>query len=213
LTEAQDQVAGYVSAIDQLASEGIIDPKRVGIIGFSRTCWYVETALIEHPKRFAAASISDGIDQSYMQSMVFDPDTPSDSQRIYHARPFGDGLKQWIDLAPGFHLDKVQTPLLITAIKPTAVLEEWEIYSSLYQQKKPVDLIYIPNGQHVLQKPLDRFASQQANVDWFRFWLEGEENTSPDEGSQFRRWRKLRAMHENEKGVDRANSNRNPSLP
>ena len=202
LSEAHDQAVGYESAIDKLVSEGLVDPKRVGIIGFSRTCWYVETALIEDPHRFAAASINDGIDQSYVQSMLFDPDTPSETQRIYQSKPFGNGLQQWVKLAPGFHLDKVKAPLLITAIKPVTVLQEWEIYSSLYQQKKPVDFLYIPNGQHVLQKPLDRMASQQENVDWFRFWLKSKEELAHDEPDEFMRWRKLRAMLHDEPSLD-----------
>jgi DNA-directed RNA polymerase specialized sigma24 family protein len=46
------------------------------------------------------------------------------------------------------------------AISSSAILEEWEIYASLRLQEKPVDLIYLPDGQHILQKPNERFASQ-----------------------------------------------------
>jgi len=55
LDEASGNILGYESAIEQLASDGLIDPRRVGIIGFSRTCYYVESALIKDPQRFAAA--------------------------------------------------------------------------------------------------------------------------------------------------------------
>ena len=34
-------VSGYESAANQLVSEGLVDPRRIGIIGFSRTCFYV----------------------------------------------------------------------------------------------------------------------------------------------------------------------------
>jgi dipeptidyl aminopeptidase/acylaminoacyl peptidase len=194
LREVQDNILGYKSAIEHLALDGLIDPNRVGIVGFSRTSWYVESALIEYPNLFAAASINDGIDQSYMQTMLFDLDRTSEGQEIYNAKPFGDGLQAWVKQAPGFRLDKVRTPTLITAIKPGGILEEWEMYSSLYQQKKPVDLLYIPNGQHILQKPLDRLASQQGNVDWFRFWLQNYERPGPEDTTQYGRWRKLRVM-------------------
>jgi dipeptidyl aminopeptidase/acylaminoacyl peptidase len=196
LREASDNVLGYESAIEQLTSDGLIDPKRVGIIGFSRTSWYVETALVERPELVAAASINDGIDQSYMQAMLFDPGRTSEGQEIYQAKPFGEGLEKWVKLAPGFHLDQVRTPVIITAIKPGSVLQEWELYSSLYQQGKPIDFLYIPNGQHILQKPLDRLASQQGNVDWFRFWLQGYERPNPEDLTQYLRWRKLRATQE-----------------
>jgi hypothetical protein len=179
LSEASVNVLGYESAIDQLTSDGLIDPKRVGIIGFSRTSWYVESALIKDPYRFTAASISDGIDYSYMQELIFGSNQMSEGQTVYGMKPFGGGLKKWLQWAPGFHLDKIQTPLLLTSITPMSVLTEWEIYSSLYQQNKPVELIYIPGGQHILQKPQDRFVSQQGTVDWYQFWLNQSERPNP----------------------------------
>jgi hypothetical protein len=106
--------------------------------------------------------------------------------------PFGDGLQHWLASAVTFKLDRVDTPLRIEAITKLSVLEEWEIYSSLTQQAKPVDLIYIPHGQHILQKPLERYASQQGNVDWFRFWLEDYEDSDPAKSQQYLRWRTLR---------------------
>jgi len=45
------------------------------------------------------------------------------------------------------------------------------LYSSLKQQQKIVDLKYIPDGQHILQQPWHRHASQQETVDWFVRWL------------------------------------------
>jgi hypothetical protein len=72
------------------------------------------------------------------------------------------------------------------------LLAEWETYSSLQAQGKPVTLIYFPDGDHVLQRPLERMASQQGNVDWFRFWLMDEEDSDPAKGVQYQRWRALR---------------------
>jgi dipeptidyl aminopeptidase/acylaminoacyl peptidase len=193
--EANDNVRGYASAIERLSTEGIVDPNRVGIVGFSRTCWYVESALLDLPSAFAAASINDGIDHSYMQTMLFDLDRTSEGEEIYGAKPFGRGLKEWVNQAPTFHLDKVQAPVIITAITPGSVLQEWEIYSSLYRQKKPVDFLYFPKGQHILQRPSNRLASQQGTVDWFLFWLEGrEDRNDPAKQDEYDRWVHLREL-------------------
>ena len=167
--EALDQLDGYKSAIRQLVSDGLIDQTHVGIIGFSRTCWYVETALILEPHLFAAATISDGVDFSYMQYMLFGEGRlqfQQEYERINGGQPFGPNLGRWLEQAPGFHLDQVQTPVRIEAIGPSSLLQEWEIYSALRQQHKPVDLLYLPDGQHILQSPMDRMASQQGDVDW-----------------------------------------------
>jgi len=70
------------------------------------------------------------------------------------AKPFGAGLEKWLSNAATFNLDRIQAPLRIEALGQVSLLGEWEIYSSLYQQGKPVDLVDIPDGQHILQKPL-----------------------------------------------------------
>jgi dipeptidyl aminopeptidase/acylaminoacyl peptidase len=207
--EAEDNVRGFDAAIDSLSAQGLIDPDRVGIIGFSRTCWYVESALVKDPGRFAAASIADGMDHGYMQSMLFDLDRPtSEIQKTYGAQPFGAGLQKWLALSPPFSLDRVQTPVMITAIGPGSVLAEWELYSSLHQQKKAVDLLYIPHGQHILQKPLDRLASQQTTVDWFRYWLQNYKQPHPYNQIQYERWGRLRDLFATTKSRISASSSR-----
>jgi len=42
--------------------------------------------------------------------------------------------------------------------------------------------------------------SQQGNVDWFCFWLKGEEDPAPAKVEQYARWRDLRKLQqENDK--------------
>ncbi|MFC6647119.1 hypothetical protein ACFQBQ_16365 [Granulicella cerasi] len=172
--ELGDQLLGYQSAINHLVQDGIVDRQRVGIIGFSRTAWHVEGALVRDPRLFAAATIADGVDVSYTQYMLFGESNAGlagEFDRINGAAPFGEGLHQWMDTAVGFELSKVKTPLRIETIGKMSLLGEWETYSSLRQQRKPVDLVFIPDGQHILQNPADRMSSQEGNVAWFCFWL------------------------------------------
>jgi hypothetical protein len=197
LDEPRDNNLAYDSAIEALSVDGLVDSTKVGITGFSRTCWYVETALEDKPHQFAAATISDGVDFSYMQYMLYGPGDPliqEDSERIYGGRPTQGGLAKWMKNAISFHLDEVQTPLRIEAISPKSVLTEWEIYASLQIQGKAVELFYLPEGVHILQKPLDRLASEQGNVDWYRFWLQGYERPNPEDPHQYTHWRHLREL-------------------
>ena len=138
-----------------LAAQASAQTHRVGAIGFSRTAWQVEGAIVDDPTMFAAASIADGIDQSYVQYLMWGG--RSDGPSLYGANPFGPGLHAWVKDAPGFHLDRVQAPVLVTALGAGSVLAEWEIYASLRLQKKPVDLLYLPQpdgNRHVIRKPL-----------------------------------------------------------
>jgi hypothetical protein len=68
----------------------------------------------------------------------------------------------------------------------------WEWFSGLSLQKKPVDLIEIPDGVHLLQKPWERRTAMEGIVDWFRFWLQDQEDPDPVNPQQYARWRDLR---------------------
>lgn len=195
--EASDQVEMFDAAIAQLSRDGIIDDRKVGIIGFSRTCGHVEQALISNPDRYAAATIADGMDVGYLQYMLFADGRPAlarEYEKIVGTLPIGDGLKSWIDYSPSFHMDKVKTPLRIEAIDPSSILTMWETYAALRRLHRPVDLIYIAGAQHILQRPQDRVASEQGNVDWFRFWLQGYVDTNPIKSAQYARWMALKKL-------------------
>lgn len=193
--DAQIHLEGYRSAIETLSHIGLIDPDKVGVIGFSWTCWYVMNALVKIPRLFAAATIAEGFDNSYMQYMLFGPGSPVTRKQLEQIRagsPFGLGLETWVREAPGFHLDRIETPLRIEAMKPATILNEWEVYAGLSMQNKPVDLIYFPQGTHIHQRPLERLESQQGTIDWMRFWLQGYEDPAPQKQAQYMMWRKLR---------------------
>lgn len=195
--EAEHQVEVYQSAIEYLNNKGLIDPKRVGIIGFSRTCLHVKYALAQSSLDLAAASVTDGVDAGYFQYLLygnFGPGISDFSERINGGRPFGDTLQAWIKYSPGFHIDHVQTPLLITAENRDILLFEWEWFVSLSRLHKPVDMIYFQDGLHILQRPWDRLISQGTNIDWFAFWLKGEEDPDPTKAQQYARWRDLRDL-------------------
>ena len=190
-------MAVYDGAIDFLDRKGLIDRDRIGIIGFSRTYWYVTYTLIHSKHHFAAAAVADGLDYSYFQYMVLsnsDQTWASSFDRVNGAPPFGKGLLKWLKVSPAFLMDKIETPLRIQTLHPASLLSDWHWFSGLTTLRKPVELIYIPEGTHILEKPWDRMISQQGNVDWFCFWLKGEEDPDPDKTEQYKRWRNLRAL-------------------
>jgi dipeptidyl aminopeptidase/acylaminoacyl peptidase len=194
-------VSGYRAAVKRLVSEGLVDPERIGIIGFSRTCFYVMEALVHGDIRFAAASVTDGVMMTYSQYLAqvgseqeFHPEQDS----IIGAKPFGEGLQEWLRRSPGFNLDKISTPLLITSGED--IWDMWEPYAGLRYLKKPVDFVVLNTGEHVLTNPAIRLASQGGSVDWFSFWLKGQERKAPTPGSgeteqllstQYQRWEEL----------------------
>ena len=191
------EMSAYEGAIDYLDGRGLIDRTRVGIIGFSRTNFHVKYTLTHSSYSFAAASIAAGFDAGYFQYLTFVNAMPEYAESFEVANggpPFGDGLSTWMELSPGFHLEKVHTPVRIQANERESLFSEWEWFSGLSRLGKSVDMIYLPQADHVLVKPWERMASQDGNVDWFRFWLKGEEDPDPAKTEQYARWRALRKM-------------------
>lgn len=196
--EGPFQAEGFRSAIRQLAADGLVDPRRVGVIGFSFTVFHVLYAITHQPGLFAAASITDGNDLSYWLYLTW-TDLPW-GQKFAETMnggvmPFGkEGLLKWAESAPGFNLDRVQTPLLISCLEKGTLVATWDIYGGLRTLKKPVDMVWLrkEDAPHVLVQPRHRYLSQQGAVDWFDFWLNAHEDQDSTKAEQYARWRKLR---------------------
>jgi len=189
-------VSSYEAAVNQLQSEGLVDPDRIGIIGFSRTCFYVVETLTTSSLHLRAASITDGVMETYSQYLLH-PERPlKETNAIIGAPPFGEGLQLWLKRSPSFKLDKITVPLLVVGNGPSSLLNMWEPYAVLYHLRRPVDLMMLNTDEHVLTNPAVRMASQGGTVDWFRFWLKDEEDPDPAKVEQYARWRELRKLQE-----------------
>src|SRR5258708_834870 len=191
-----DGRAAYVSAIEQLDAEGLINPKKVGIIGFSFTGWYVLDSLIHTPKYFAAATLAEFSSASFWQYLTSaDYLSTRGTKELANQvgiEPFGDGLNRWLVASPGFNTDKIAAPHPSESNYPPKLIFYWDIYAALRLQGKPVELVYMRSGDHVLTKPLERLASQDITVDWYDFWLNAHEDPNPAKAGQYARWRQLR---------------------
>jgi dipeptidyl aminopeptidase/acylaminoacyl peptidase len=187
-------VSAYEAAVSQLVAKGLVDPAKIGIIGFSRTCSYVMEALAFGSVHLEAASITDGVLTDYFQYMLNDSDTEADA--MIGARPFGEGLHLWLERSPGFNLDKITAPLLVVGNGPHGLLGMWQPYVGLRYLHQPVDLIMLNTDEHVVTGPSVRLASQGGSVDWFRFWLQDYEDPDPAKVEQYERWHELRKLRQ-----------------
>jgi dipeptidyl aminopeptidase/acylaminoacyl peptidase len=196
-TEGICNVQEYESAVQRLNDGGMIDPSRIGLIGFSRTVYYVMEALTRSRLHFRAASITDGVDMGYADYLYMvgaDPVYVRDQEGIFGGPPIGQDLLGWLRESPEFNLDRVTTPLRIVARRGGGINEMLEPYALLERAQKPVDLIVLNTDQHVITDPAVRFAAQEGNVDWFRFWLQDYEDPDPAKIDQYKRWRGLQKL-------------------
>jgi dipeptidyl aminopeptidase/acylaminoacyl peptidase len=202
---AEQQVDIWDSAVRSLSSQGIVDPDKVGIIGFSATGFYVEYALIHSPVRYAAATATDNAQYSLSEYWLT-PTFADTEESMYGGPPYGKTLKNWQQYSISFNLDKVHTPLLmeemgyavhddILGSMPQNLAVRYELVKGLTRLGKPVELYYYPDEGHAPDNPSARLATLQRNVDWYRFWLQGYEDPDPVKKEQNLRWRRLRDLH------------------
>lgn len=196
-------------AVAKLAEEGLIDPKRVGVVGFSNGAYRVDY-ILTHPGRTrpAAAVSAEGMTASYGYYLTIINTSDEalrhlDVQNDFYSRggSFWQNKRQWVDEAPGFNLDKIRTPLLMTmsgnGIPGFGMNLDLEFVAGLRANGVPYDYLWFPNGTHPLRRPRERLLSQQSTVDWMAFWLKGE---PPSDPIVAHRWDDLRARRDRLEG-------------
>lgn len=186
-------VDGYDAAVKELSGRGLIDPQKVGIEGFSWTCLWVTRAIVFGQTSYRAASITDGIIQSYMTYLVnLDNDGrwPELADGMY-GPPFGVNLQKWTRESPIFNLDRTHAALQVVGLGQQSALAMWEPYAILRRLNRPADFLMLKTSEHLLTNPRARLASQEGVLDWFRFWLQGYVDPDPAKREQYARWEKL----------------------
>jgi hypothetical protein len=206
LSEAAFQMDVWDSAVRALVQQGIVAPNRVGIIGFSRTGWYVEYILAHSAMRYQAATAADNVLYSMGDYWVHQTQRAVlDSELLYGGPPYGPTLNNWREYSISFNLDKIRTPLLMEVFGegieyapgksiPDTLVPAFEIVTALAHFKQPAALYYYQNDVHQPNHPQTRLASLQRNLDWYRFWLQGCERPEPQLVDQYLGWRKLREL-------------------
>ena len=110
-------------------------------------------------------------------------------------------ITAWKAVSPALNARHDLPPLLLQTSDSESVgsAEGW------YRLRKagaPVEWWDYPDETHEKRDVADRWRTQMRNLDWFRFWLQGYENSSPQYPDQNTRWRTLRGQHQwNEKQI------------
>jgi dipeptidyl aminopeptidase/acylaminoacyl peptidase len=206
ISEAVQQMHVWEGAVEMLVKRGMVNPSKVGIIGFSRTGWWVDFNLFRSTVHYAAATATDNVQYS-LSDYWLSPSASDGMEAMYGGPPYGKTLKNWQDYSISFNLDKVRTPLLVELMgygvhddllyaTPTNLATHYEVVKGLSRLGKPVELYYYPDEGHELDHPRARQATLQRNVDWYRFWLQGYERPNPEDPDQYKRWERLRELQD-----------------
>jgi dipeptidyl aminopeptidase/acylaminoacyl peptidase len=202
ISEAVNEMETWEAAVEELDRRRLVDPSKIGIIGFSRTGWQVEFDLVHSKIKFAAATVADNVQYSLGEYWLLNNETTiRDFDAMYGGPPYGRSLEAWKQYSISFNLDKIHTPLLMENMGygalddfqgeiPSNLAPSFEVFVGLSRLDRPVDFYYYPLEEHAPNRPRARLASLMRNLDWYRFWLLGEERL--DAKKQNTLWEQLR---------------------
>ena len=162
-----------MSGVDSLIAKGIVDPNRLGSMGWSEG-GYISAFLTTHTDRFKAISVGAGISDwtTYYVSTDITPFT----RQYLHATPWDDP-KIYAATSPITTIKQAKTPTLIqlgSNDRRVPVPDSFELYRGLQDQNVPSRLILYTGFGHGINKPKSRRALLQANFDWFNFYIWNE---------------------------------------
>ena len=163
-----------MSGVDSLIAKGIVDPNKLGSMGWSEG-GYISAFLTTHTDRFKAISVGAGI-SDWMTYYVNTDITPFTRQYL-HATPWSDP-EVYAKTSPITTIKQAKTPTLIqqgSNDKRVPVPDSYELYRGLQDENVPSRLIFYTGFGHGVNKPKSRRALLQSNLDWFNHYIWGED--------------------------------------
>jgi len=166
------------SGVDHLVREGIADPDRLGVMGWSfgghHTYWG-----ITRTDRFRAASAGAGANE--LVSMYHATDIPEFYHTYLGPRPWED-RELYEERSAYRYVERVTTPLLIQVGENDARVPAQQ--SDMFYEamkaigKAPVEMVVYPGQPHGVREPRLARDLMARNVAWFQRWIPTGERTT-----------------------------------
>ncbi|MCP2519100.1 prolyl oligopeptidase family serine peptidase [Candidatus Aminicenantes bacterium AC-335-A11] len=170
------EIPDILSGIDYLIDKGLVDPDKLGLMGWSNGA-ILSIGLVVETDRFKVACCGAG-DVNWISdygNCRFGPQFDN----LYLGGPFREKLDVYIKKSPIFRLDRVKTPTLILfGDKDTNVPTEqgFEHYRTLQQiGKVPVRFVLFPGEPHGFRRISHQRRKIEEELAWFDKYLFGKE--------------------------------------
>jgi dipeptidyl aminopeptidase/acylaminoacyl peptidase len=166
-------MADVMSGVDALIAQGLADPDRLGVMGWSQG-GYISAFLATNTDRFKAISVGAGI-SDWMTYYVNTDITPFTRQYL-HATPWDDP-EIYARTSPMATIKKAKTPTLIQHgenDRRVPIPNAYQLFRGLRDQGVPATMIVYAGYGHGITKPKSNRAVLQHNLDWFSHYIWGE---------------------------------------
>ena len=155
-----------MQGVDQMVLEGIADPTRLGICGWSYG-GYMSSWAITQTDRFVAASI--GAPVTNLISFIGTADIPSFVPGFFGGE-FWERTDLMIERSPLFQVAKVKTPAIIQhgdADERVPLEQGLQYAMAMERLGVPVEMYIYPRQGHAINEPHLVIDAIQRNLDWF----------------------------------------------
>lgn len=159
-----------MSGVDHLIAEGIADPNRLGVMGWSyggfMTSW-----TITQTKRFRAASVGAGV--TNLMSFTGTADIPG-FLPDYFGGEYWDKLDAYRSHSAMFQIKGVTTPTLIQhgeRDERVPLSQGQELYNALKRQGCKTTMVVYPRTPHGIEEPRLMLDCMNRNLEWFERYV------------------------------------------
>ena len=156
-----------LSGVDHLVQQGLADPSRVGVMGWSQG-GYISAFLATHDAaRFRAVSVGAGI--SNWVTYYVNTDIHPFTRQYLGANPWDD-MEVYRKTSPMTYIKGAKVPVLIQhgdGDRRVPLPNAYELYQGLVDQGVEAKLVVFKGFGHGLNKPKAVRAALEQNLEWF----------------------------------------------
>lgn len=171
----REEYEDVIGGVDHLVALGIVDPDRVGAMGWSHG-GYLAAFAATYGDRFRAISMGAGV-SDFRHFYSVGGGAALAFERGYFVKPPWEDSSYYSVTAPASYISRAKTPLLIQHCENDAtapVVSAFEMYRGLRARNVPVELVLYRNCGHVPSSTLRQFrAATERNYEWFNRWIWG----------------------------------------
>ncbi|MCO5725840.1 S9 family peptidase [Robiginitalea marina] len=168
-----------LSGVAHLEKQGLIDPDKVGCMGWSQG-GYISAFLATNSDKFKAFSVGAGI--SNWVTYYVNTDIHPFTRQYLQATPWED-MEIYQRTSPMTNINNASTPTLIQHgenDRRVPIPNAYELLQGLRDVGVPAKLVVYKGFGHGITKPKERLAAMWHNWQWFGKYLWGEEIELPE---------------------------------
>ena len=165
--------ADIMSGVDALIAQGLADPDRMGMMGWSAG-GHLSSWTLTQTTRFKA--ISTGAGAVNWISMYAQSDVQSVREFYLGGKPY-EAWDNFVNESALKFIKNAKTPTLIhvgEADQRVPKPQSDELYMALKQLGVPVEYIVYPGMPHGLTEPRYQLVKMVAEFNWFQKWIQGQ---------------------------------------